>query len=532
VAGELYIGGGGVARGYWNRPELTAERFIPDRWTPEPGARLYRTGDRVRWRADGTLDFLGRLDDQIKLRGFRIEPGEIKAALDEHPAVAESVVVLGDEGSGGPRLIGYVVPSGDKPDTNTLRHFLAARLPAHAVPSTFVFLDVLPLSPNGKVDRRALPPPPPPEAARRGSATGPRDDFERRLLLMWERTLDLSGLGISDNFFELGGHSLLAVRLFGEIEKAWGRNLPLATLFTAPTVAQLAAVLRQTEWTEPWAPLVALQPAGHKPPLFLIHGVGGNLLNYSSLAQHLAPDQPVYGLQAVGLDGTRAPYTRIEDMAAHYLREIRTVQPHGAYRLGGASFGGVVAFEMARQLCAQGEKVALLALFDSQPPKGREPSRATKVRSLARRATYHARNVTLLATRKKLSYISARTKTLRRKLRTRIWQLIHTAYQQVEQPLPLTLRSVKEAAFLAFREYQPAMYPGPVTLFRASERGVGETNDPTSGWGHWTVVETYEVPGDHLTMMTAPHVEVLVQRLRHCLDRAPGAGSPPGQDRR
>jgi thioesterase domain-containing protein len=521
VAGELFIGGAGLAWGYWNRPDLTAAQFVPDPFGIPPGGRLYRTGDRVRWRADGVLEFLGRLDEQIKIRGFRIEPGEIEFALNEHQGVRESVVVAREEAGGDRRLVGYIVAAGEAPQSHALRTFLAARLPAQAIPAVFVFMDALPLTSNGKVDRRALPAPQP-AAAAGGAAQGPRDGFERQLLSIWERVLGLSGLRVTDNFFEVGGHSLLAVRLFSEIEKAWGRNLPLATLFEAPTVDQLASVLRQTGWIEPWVPLVALQPEGRKPPLFLVHAVGGNLLTYHSLARRLAPEQPVYGLQAVGLDGSRTPYTRIEDMAAHYLNDIRTVQPRGPYHVGGASFGGVVAFEMARQLSARGESAGLVALLDSSPPAPRTATRAVRVRNFGWRAAQHAHNFLALAPREQLSYIAARTKTMRRRIRTRLWQLVYKAYRRRAQPLPPALQSVAQAAFLAFREYQPGLYPGRVTLFRARERGITLSNDRTSGWGRWAAggVEVHDVPGDHLTMLAEPHVGLLVERLQECLDQA------------
>ncbi|HEY8602499.1 MAG TPA: amino acid adenylation domain-containing protein, partial [Thermomicrobiales bacterium] len=368
VPGELYIGGAGVARGYLGRPDLTAERFVPDPYSATPGARLYRTGDAARYRADGRIEFLGRLDGQVKLRGFRIELGEIEAALTRHPAVRECAVILetGDD----PRLVAYLVPMEDTaeaPSVRDLRAFLKGSLPEYMIPAVCTWLDALPLTPNGKVDRRALPAV---AAVATASAEpqGPRDDLERQLVAIWEATLGVAPIGVTDNFFDLGGHSLVAVRLFARIEAAFGRKLPLATLFAAPTIGELAALLREQGWVASWSSLVALQPRGNHPPFFCVHAIGGNVLKFRALAAHLGPDQPLYGLQARGLDGQEPPATHVEEMAANYLAEIRQVQPHGPYFLGGQCFGGMVALEMARQVQVAGERVALLAMFDDYAP--------------------------------------------------------------------------------------------------------------------------------------------------------------------
>lgn len=268
VLGELYIGGAGVARGYLGRPDLTAERFVPDPFSLIPGARLYRTGDSARYHAAGRIEFLGRLDGQVKLRGFCIELGEIEVALTGHPAVRECAVVL--EAGDDPRLVAYLVPAEDAatlPSVRDLRAFLKGSLPEYMVPAACSWLDALPLTPNGKVDRRALPAVAA-VAVVSEEPQGPRDDLERQLVAIWEATLGVAPIGVADNFFDLGGHSLVAVRLFARIEAAFGRKLPLATLFSAPTIGELAALLREQGWVASWSSLVALQPRGNHPPFF------------------------------------------------------------------------------------------------------------------------------------------------------------------------------------------------------------------------------------------------------------------------
>src|SRR5712691_3579350 len=322
VPGELYIGGDGLAHGYLDRPELNAERFVRDPFSSASGARLYKTGDLVRYRATGEIDFLGRIDNQVKVRGFRVELGEIEAALAEHASVREAVVVaLKDEVD--KHLVAYLVPCEARaPAIDELRDFLRQRLPAHMIPSVFVVLESLPLSPSGKVDRRALPSTNGIKPANVTSFTAPADELELKLTRIWERVLGIDSIGVNDNFFELGGHSLLAVRLFDQIEKSFSRNLPLATLFQAPTVKQLARVLREEGWPAPWSSLVMIQGSGSRLPFFCVHAAGGNVIEYRDLARLLGPDQPFYGLQARGLDGKSDPHTTITEMAAHYIEEM------------------------------------------------------------------------------------------------------------------------------------------------------------------------------------------------------------------
>ncbi|HVU68310.1 MAG TPA: amino acid adenylation domain-containing protein, partial [Ktedonobacteraceae bacterium] len=372
VWGELAIGGEGLARGYLGSPELTAEKFSPD--PTGNGTRLYRSGDLARFLPDGTIEFGGRLDEQIKLRGFRVEPGEIEAALHLHPAIHESVVLAFESSPGEKALVAYLVwKNGQGRPIDELRTFLKTLLPEHMIPTAFLSLEQLPLQPNGKIDRRVLPAPdlaPLPQA--RKHLLPPRDALEWQLSHIWEECLQLHPIGVNENFFELGGHSLLAVRLLSRIQKHFSRQLPLSALFQGATIEQLAALLRQQPGM-PASVLVEMQPRGSKPPLFLMHPTGGNVLCYAALTRSLGEEQPVYALQARGLQGEETPLTEVEKMAALYIQAIHARQPEGPYLLGGWSSGGLLALEMAQQLQARGQKIALLVLLDTPALFSREP---------------------------------------------------------------------------------------------------------------------------------------------------------------
>ena len=498
LRGELHIGGAGVARGYLNRPEMTAEKFIADPFRQTPGARLYKTGDMARFLPSGEIEFLGRADHQVKIRGFRVELGEIEAALSQHPAVSDPVVVVREDDSGAKNLLAYFVAKQQPaPKGTELRRFLKDGLPEYMVPHAFVALSSLPLTPNGKVDRRALPAPSADDLAVEEGFSVPKDALESELVKLWEQLLGRRPIGVQQNFFELGGHSLLAVRLMHRIEQEFGKRLPITTLLQAPTIEQLANVLRGEGCSSDWSSLVPIKPSGSKPPLFCIHGGGGAVMVYRELAQHLAPDQPMYGLQAQGLDGKQPRLNRVEDMAAHYLKEIRAVQPEGPYFLGGLSFGGTVAFEMAQQLHAQGQQVGLLFLFDTFP-KGYE----SKV-VLLRKLWQMPRN-------EQFEYIGR--KISRYQLQKRIYRHF----------LPRALKDVREAINQAGMQYEMRRYPGPVTLFCASEKSLRGVRDPYAGWQSLAAggLEVYEIPGGHVSILAEPQVRVLAQHLRACLERA------------
>lgn len=373
VTGELFIGGDGVAIGYVDDAALTAERFLPDPFSSRADARMYRSGDLARWRADGTIEFLGRADRQLKLRGFRIEPGEVEARLREHPEVTDALVCPLDRGHGDRVLAAYVVTRGGaEPDDSELRAHAGRTLAAHAVPSMWTRLARLPLTTNGKIDLAALPRPDSPLHGEGSPATDRSlqrlDPLERKLLSIWARALGDDRLDPDDDFFEIGGHSLLAVEVFDAIERSLGLRLPLASIFEAPTVRQLAALLREEGWKSSRGSLVTLKATGKRPPLFFVAAGDGNSVGFGALARRLGPEQPFYALQPRGINGGARLHGSVDAMATHYVRELRRTRKRGPYLLGGRCLGAVVAYEMARKLEARGEEVPLLAVLDSGGP--------------------------------------------------------------------------------------------------------------------------------------------------------------------
>ncbi len=493
VPGELYIAGVCVAQGYHNRAELTAEKFIPDPFSNNSGARLYKTGDMARYLPSGEIEFLGRRDDQVKIRGFRVELGEIEAALAKHPQVSEVAVVVREDVPGNKLLVAYMVPvRGSWPTPLELRHYLQQQLPDYMVPSTFVLLQGMPLTPNGKINRRGLPVP---EVELDPDAIAPATDpFQSQLVRIWEEVLGRKPIGIRDNFFELGGHSLLAARLMQRIGQALGKTVPLAMLLEAPTIERLAATLRQDGWSHHWSSLVPIQPVGSHSPFFCIHGVGGNVVGFRELAQHMKPDYPFYGLQSQGLDGKHACHTRIEDMAAHYLGEICTIQAKGPYHLGGFSLGGLVAYEMACQLLARGEEVGLLVLFDTYAGN-RKPANQSLLDLLRH------------PTRAQLQRLPAALgKKVRRTIR--MWRL------------PEHLKNVLRTNARAAEQYRLQPYGGKATLLRAGDTW-RMSEDPRAGWDQLVgELETIEIPGTHFDILREPHVSRLAECLKGCIDGA------------
>ena len=516
VAGELLLGGP-EARGYLGRPALTAERFVPatDGLAAFPGARLYRTGDLARWRADGDLEFLGRVDRQVKVRGFRIELGEIEAALGRHPEVVEAAVVTRERSPGDRFLVAYVACRGEgkadaapPPTDRDLASFLSARLPAPLVPAVYVRLAGLPISATGKIDRAALPRPEAPVRDR----LAPRDDIELALARIWEDLLGAPA-GVTDDFFALGGHSLLAVSLTSRIARSFGRELSLAVLFQQPTIEGLARLLRAdaatTGTAEPTA-RVALRDSGAGAPFFCVHPVGGTVFCYLDLARCLAAeeggDRPFVALQAA--TGAEAADETLEQAAARYVREVRAVQPAGPYLLGGWSFGGVVAFEMARQIEAAGDSVALLALVDSELPRpgAREPDALERLLDLARDLEGQSGRE-----------LGVDAEALRATAAGRGLDLVLERAERAGAVAPGDGARLRELAALRERNvarlyrYRPAPYGGAVTLFRAGEP------DGEASAGRWqrlaAAVEVAPVPGDHYSALREPQVQSLAVAL-------------------
>nr|WP_321162352.1 amino acid adenylation domain-containing protein [Nostoc sp. KVJ3] len=531
-SGELHIGGIGLARGYLNRPELTIDKFIFNSFSSESGARLYKTGDLARYLSDGNIEFLGRIDYQVKIRGFRIELGEIEAILGRHPALTQTLVIAREDINGDKQLVAYVVASAEQiPSRVELRRFLQSQLPEYMVPAYFVFLDTLPLNPNGKIDRHALPAPDLSRQESEVNFVAPRNEVEREITQIWEQILGVQPIGVKDNFFEVGGNSILAVKLFWQIEKIFNKNLPLAILFQSGTVEDLAKIICQEEdlatnlasvnaldkSKSSWSCLVEIQPNGSKPPFFCIHGLGGEVLCFRELVLHLGPDQPFYGLQPQGLDGKQPLHTRVEDMATHYIQEIQTIQPNGPYFLGGYSFGGVVAFEMARQLQEQGQQVGILVMLDSCRPgySWRAP--------FLKRVFLHLNNIVQQGP----AYLWQRT------VKWTSWRKQHLLnrykrYLEGVIDLPVNDKHLKimDANIQAMSEYTFSPYLGRAVLLRADDRSrddaIGTQYDPQFGWGDLVAggLDIHYIPGSHHNLFNEPHVQVLAETLRNCLIQA------------
>jgi amino acid adenylation domain-containing protein len=533
VVGELYIGSSGLAKGYLNRPELTAERFIPNPFSREHQARLYKTGDLVRYLPDGNIEFVGRIDNQVKIRGFRIELGEIEAVLSQHPAIQYAVVILRQDTPDDKRLVAYVVPNQNQATTvSNLRHFLKQKLPNYMIPAAFVILEALPLTPNGKVDRQALPAPEKVTQELEATFVDPRNELERQLTEIWEDILTVKPISVRDNFFDLGGHSLLAVSLFAQIKQKFGKKLPLASLFTSGTVEALAQMLSiqekmpenlvlaasHQEKQDICLCLVPIQPLGSKPPFFCIHPAGGDVLCYRDLAMHLGAEQPFYGLQSLGLDGTQPPLTRIEDMAALYIKEIQTIQPNGPYFLGGFSLGGVIAYEMAQQLRRQGQEVRLIAMLDSSVPGSAKRSPFPK------RIFIHIKNIFQFGP----DYLSKKLVSWSKWGKSYITE-IYTSFLGRTQPLTESDNYMFIVNKQAWETYTFQPYPGRIILFRADDNSrdtqeafVGFQTDPLLGWGNLITgeIELHNIPCGHSTILGEPHVSVVVEKLKDCLEKA------------
>ncbi|MGB8832599.1 MAG: amino acid adenylation domain-containing protein [Candidatus Sulfotelmatobacter sp.] len=493
VPGELHIGGIGVAQGYLNLPQLTEQKFIPDIFSDDPSARLYKTGDLGRYLPSGDIEFLGRRDNQVKIRGFRVELGEIESALLQHADVHEAAVVLHEDAVGNKRLVAHVVRSQQTAAENELRRHVQKRLPDYMVPAEFIFLQKMPLTPNGKINRRALQAAKPDAARQPTPATAVADPVQAQLIKIWEELLGRKPIGIHDDFFELGGHSLLAARLMHRVKQVHGKALPLAVLLDAPTVEQLAAVLRDG-WSDRWSSLVTIQPEGSKPPFFCVHGVGGNVVGFHELAQRMKPDYPFYGLQSRGLNAKYSCHTSIEEMAAHYLNEIRTVQPEGPYHLGGFSLGGLVAYEMACQLLSRGEEVGLVVLFDTYASNPK-PLKESLLETL-----FHPTWATL----------QRLPDELRRKVRR-----TYLAWR-----LPEELKKVMRTNAQAAEHYRLHPYSGKAVLLRAGDTW-RESDDPYAKWGELIgELETIKIPGAHMDILRDPHVSRLAERLKQCIEDA------------
>jgi amino acid adenylation domain-containing protein len=534
VPGELHLAGRCLGLGYLGDEEATQRLFVACPFPEIPGGRMYRTGDSAAYLPNGELEFRGRLDDQVKLRGFRIELGEIEAVLAGLPGVREAAVALRDDLPGGRGLAAYLVSQGEAAvDPAALRSALEERLPEPMIPAHFVVLDQLPRAASGKIDRRALPALDP-SLAGAAAFVPARTPLELDLLGIWQKLLDIQPISIRDDFFNLGGHSLHSMRLATRIRGSFGRHLPLAVLFQRPTVEHLAHYLAEAPAQE-WSPLVPLQPMGTRAPFFCVHPVGGGVHYYLHLAKRLGPDQPFYALQAPGPDDPASlPQATIEELASSYVAAIRGLRPRGPYLLGGWSFGGLVAFEMAQQLTRQGEEVPLLALFDptmpleQSVPQELDPVRLAvalvhaQARQVGKTLTLSVDDLTGLGEEERLQRIldSARNSGL-------VGEEVDTAWLR-------HLFADIEARIRAVGLYQLKAYAGPLSLFRPTGDGSSPGASPAIPLPGWIEhgfpgARIHAVSGRHETMLDEPWVAGLAEILGTCMAAVGGeraAGSP------
>jgi thioesterase domain-containing protein/acyl carrier protein len=529
IPGELCIGGSYVARGYLNRPELTARAFVPDPFSKNPRDRIYRTGDLVRWLPDGNIEFLGRTDHQVKIRGIRVELGEIERVLQQHKHVRAALVMAHADASGEQRLVAYIVPHRNEAVTpGELREMAVQQLTTNMVPAAFVLLDEFPLNPHGKIDRKALP-----DASdeRRPDLAvefvAPRNDVERQLAEIWQEMLGVDRVGVHDNFFEIGGHSLLAVRLMARVRSQIGVGVPMAALFAQPTVAALAQEVQAAQRGETSeqpavmqvvreiaasvaAPanaggesLVQLRAGGPDTPLFCMHGLGGHVAAFLPLATRLAAQRPVYGLQGQGLDPGQQPHACIEDMAAYYLDEIRGVQARGPYLLAGWSMGGLIALETAQQLTAAGEEVALLAMLDTHLAATKRDIEELNDAAVMRWVAPHLN----------IPYRQIKNLPFEQQ-----WALVEEKAQQESGIAAATIRrlaNVCKAHLAANSQYTPQPYAGPAVLLRAKQPRRRRLDKRWKSILPQLQVEW--VPGSHYGMLQNPDVDELARRLGHHL---------------
>jgi amino acid adenylation domain-containing protein len=532
--GEIAVKSEYLALGYWENLELTSEKFSI---VTDDNQRIYRTGDLGRFESDGCLIHMGRKDFQVKIRGFRIEIAEIELALLNTGKVKEVVVIACDDVRGDKSLVAYVVPQPNLIVTaKELRLEIQHHLPSYMLPSVFIFLDALPLTPNSKIDRTALPTPDFAKSTPVTELVTPRSTIEQKLVEIWEEVLEIHPISIKDSFFDLGGYSLLSIQLFAKIEKQFGEKLPLSTLLHSETIEKLAVVLSQIEqsklsedvnnntFLDSWSSVVQIQPNGNQLPLFFMHPLGGEVMCYRKLAIQLGSERPFYALQPKGLDGKESPYTRIEDMAARYIMDIQNVQPQGPYLIGGFSFGGIIALEVAQQLRKQGEEVACLIMLDTCRPgyNWRLP--------LMKRIPIHIKKLL----RQPSSYVQQKVKGMA------IWSKYHLRetykpytkiahhFAQIAMSLPENDEHLHiiQANAIALNEYIFSSYPGKLTLLRTADEErdddkVGMEYEPDFGWTELFTggLEIHHIPGSHISLLDEPHISVVAEKIKTCLNQ-------------
>jgi amino acid adenylation domain-containing protein len=524
--GEIFIGGVGIAWGYLNRPDLTAERFIDNPFTPDE--KIYRTGDLAKLKPDGDIVYLGRIDHQVKVRGYRIELGEIEHNLGKHEGIKQAVVIAREDTPGIPRLVAYVVlESGQTgiPDKSILDKWdkeLLAVLPEYMMPDDYVLMDIIPSTPNGKIDRKALPKPDYSHINRSEEYVAPRTSNEKLVADIWEEMMGLNKISIFDNFFQLGGRSLVAVKIMARLEQETGKRLPLATLFEYSTVERLAARLEIDAEAITWESLVPIKPKGSKMPLYIVHGAGLNVLLFNALAMNMDDEQPVYGLQAKGLNGIDEPLDVMEEIAANYVDEIINHDPVGPYAVAGYSLGGLIAYEMAKQMLAMGKDVKMLAMFDTYADQTQiyDPwlkKRLTNAWFFAKQLAY----TPVLFVQDPKRTIEYKSREIGRRI-LKIFKSIFPDKVKKKEGFSAYTDDIHERSLAAQRNYLLTPVNISIELFRAKKRTFYMDDFKFLGWKPYALkgVNVHDIPGEHNTIFAPPNDKQFAKVLQNCLDKA------------
>ena len=517
--GELCIAGASLASGYLNKPELTNQKFVQLSLQNGSQTRIYRTGDLARILSDGNIEFIGRNDDQVKIRGYRIEIGEIEVMLNRVPGIAQAVVTAREDHNGQKRLVAYISANNGQEDTSYVRTEIQHRLPVYMIPSVFVWLKDFPRTSSGKIDKQALPAPDQLHSGNQSTYTAPQTETEKEIVKIWEELLNVKDIGIDDNFFELGGHSLIAIQFMIQIEKANSHGLPLATLFEYPTIRTLARLFDGQNRPTTYTSLVPIKPSGSKTPIYIVHGGGYNVLNFSGIGLHVDTEQPVFGIQAQGLDGVEEPMDNMEDIARYYIDSILAQNPTGPYALAGYSFGGYVVIEMARQLRLMGREIKLLAIFDTN----------------AKNLDFHGNGMDVYVEKIKKQLpkfwwiiksmmrnpgktLSYQGYLLSKKVNAILG--INKAPEQRQGAIYEIMRRIDEKYEIAYQAYKLAPFDEKIHLFRATDNVYFVEDYKYLGWQKYALkgVEVYDVPGDHKTMLLSPYDKSFARKLQEVLD--------------
>jgi amino acid adenylation domain-containing protein len=552
ATGEIFIAGDGVARGYLNRPELTAARFLSDPFAVTPGEKMYRTGDLGRILDDGDIQCLGRIDHQIKIHGHRVEPAEIEKALLSQEGIREALVI-----SDGDQLLAYIIlaPGTQSPypqhpspgfrdpaqssklearssSISIWRQNLRNILPEFMIPHHFVILESLPLTPNGKIDRQALPLPEKaagPSGANAAARVEHATPTERLVAQIWAECLGGGAPGRQDDFFEYGGNSINALRIMNRIEKETGRRLPLASLFQAPTIEKLSLLLDAADPAISWDPLVSVKPGNDRKPLYIVQGHGMNVITFNNIARHMHPAQPIYGFQARGLNGIDKPLATIEEMAADYISSMLKVDRGDSFCLAGYSYGGIVAFEMARQLAAMGKTIQMLAIIDTYADWTRDKDSTSEKLFIKIRRQWP-----------KFLYVAKSIRKYPRQALAYQWQFFLRKVSEVgawfgerRAPDDYTLEdAIDETYEHACQTYRMTAFEGKVDLFRVNTRLYFLDDLEYMGWRSYARrgVTIHEIQGDHKTFMLPPNDRIFAETLQKVLDESALSGA--GENRR